>query len=364
MLTTWHLLLGFTVPVLGHYVSITCPPGKVCQRALLSGSTILLHCNISGAQWYHFMQRDQWSSNISVIPNVNVMPGGSMVITKPLPSQTGIYYCRDKSNRQVTQYEIDFQDVSKLHLTHRGLGQKPLQNETLILGHKERVFTRWEPWQDCNRCKEPGERKRVGYCYIEVPLEEPVPCWLYLGAVKILSNRMRPELQVEDCQVQCVPKLSSNMNFVIFDNYRLNEGSGSTWLTCPLASIYRPVVWELDDSPLTWKGQLSGQDISTFLDPSTGGQQLQIFKSATYKCFVHQEFIARFNAQGNQDALGALRDRIKAEEALQGQPGPTLRRLALTLLVGTVLAMAALLLLLRLLCASRGKRSRQTLLVK
>lgn len=127
----------------------------------------------------------------------------------------------------------------------------------------------------------------------------------------------------------------------------------------------RPVVWELDDRPLTWKGQLSGQDVSTFLDPSTGGQQLQIFKSAIYKCFVQQEFIARFNAQGNQDALGALQDKIKAEEALQGQPGPTLRRLALTLLVGTVLAAATLLLLLlRLLRASRGKRSRQTLLVK
>lgn len=238
MLTTLWLLLGFAVPVLGFYVSVRCPHGKRCQLALLSNNDIFLHCNSSGAQWYYFFLQDgtNWYSHSLRVSNIEIMPEGSILIKSPLPSQTGVYNCWDKNGIQVVQYEIDFQDVSTLHITHRGLGQKPLQNETLSLGGKEIIFTSWEPWQDCNRCGKPGEHKRLGYCYIQEPLEKPLPCWLYLGDTRLWSSRMRPEMQVEACNVQCK---ASDGTDVTFDNFELSEESESAWLTCPLGSIYR-----------------------------------------------------------------------------------------------------------------------------
>lgn len=67
----------------------------------------------------------------------------------------------------MVEYEIDFQDVTTLHITHKDLGQEPLQNETLRLGGSVLIFTHWEPWQDCNCCGEPAERKCLACCYIE-----------------------------------------------------------------------------------------------------------------------------------------------------------------------------------------------------
>lgn len=240
MLTTLWLLLSFAVPVLGFYVSISCSHGKLCQRALLSNNDVLLHCNSFGAQWHYFFLHDgtNWSNYPLSVSNLEIRPGGSILIKNPLPSQTGFYNCQDKNGTQVVQYEIDFQDVSILHITHRGLGQKPLQSESLSLGSKELIFTHWEPWQDCNRCGEPGERKRLGYCYIEEPLEKPMPCWLYLRVEKVQYSRMRPEMQVEACLVPCDHFKEINQPYFIFDIYQLGKLT-NIWLTCPLASIYR-----------------------------------------------------------------------------------------------------------------------------
>ncbi|ELK05767.1 protein FAM187B [Pteropus alecto] len=366
MLTTLWLLLSFAVPVLGFYVSINCSHGKLCQRALLSNNDILLHCNSSGAQWHYFFLHDEtnWSSHPLSVPNVEIRPGGSILIKNPLPSQTGFYNCQDKNGTQVVQYEIDFQDVSILHITHRGLGQKPLQSESLSLGSKELIFTHWDPWQDCNRCGEPGERKRLGYCYIQEPLEKPLPCWLYLGGARLWSSRMRPEMQVEACNVPCE---TSNGKDIIFDNFELSEESGSAWLTCPPGSIYRPTVWEANNTPLTWQGQLSGQDVSTILDPSNGGRRLQVFQPAIYKCFVHQELVARFNPMTKLDILESLRrdedgQQQEAGEAQKGKANSVLKGLKLMLLVGTILGLLGM--LLKLFRPSRSKRSNHVLLVK
>ncbi|XP_019566207.2 protein FAM187B [Rhinolophus sinicus] len=366
MLTTLWLLLSFAVPVLGLYVSVRCPHGKQCQRALLSNNDIFLHCNSSGAQWHYFFLQDEtnWYSHPPSVSNIEIMPEGSILIKSPLPSQTGIYNCRDKNGIQVVQYEIDFQDVSTLHITHRGLGQKPLQNETLSLGGKEIIFTYWEPWQDCNRCGKPGERKRLGYCYIQEPLEKPLPCWFYLGDARLWSSRMRPEMQVEACNVQCK---TSDGTDITFDNFELSEESGSAWLTCPLGSIYRPIVWEANNTPLTWQGQLSGQDVTTILDPSNGGRQLQVFQPAIYTCFVQQELIARFNPRPGLDVLEILQreetgQQPEAGQARQGKADTVFKGLKLILLVGTILGLLGV--LLELFRPSRSKRSHRTLLVK
>ncbi|KAK2500327.1 hypothetical protein MC885_020780 [Smutsia gigantea] len=131
MLVTLCLLLNFAVPVLGSYISISRPPGKQRQRALLSHNGVFLLCNSPEAQWYFLLQdRTSWSCNIPVLSNIEIMPGGGILIRSPLPSQTGFYYCWEKNDTLLVQYEIDFQDVSTLHITHKDLGQEPLQNET------------------------------------------------------------------------------------------------------------------------------------------------------------------------------------------------------------------------------------------
>ncbi|XP_003796166.1 protein FAM187B [Otolemur garnettii] len=366
MLTTLRLLLSFAVPVLGVYISVSCPRGKQCREALLSGNDILLHCNSSGAHWYYFiMHGSSPSLSITSVSNLEIKPEGSLLIKNPLPSQTGTYYCCDHNDIQVTQYEIDFQDVTMLYITHKGLGQQPLQNESLFPSGQERIFTRWEPWQDCNHCDQPGERKRVGYCYVEEPLEEPLPCWLYLRQVTLWSSRMRPELQVEACTVKCLSGKPLRTGYVIFDNFQLQE-SASAWLSCPLGSIYRPVIWEANNTPLTWEGQLSGRDVSTFLDPSSGGRQLQVYQPAIYKCFVDQEFMAQFNPSTNVDILEAQmeedEEQQKVVETLWGKSDSVLTGLKLVLLAATVLALAGL--MLRFCHPFQGKGSDQVLLVK
>ncbi|XP_069314364.1 protein FAM187B [Eulemur rufifrons] len=369
MLTSLGLLLSFALPALGLYVSISCPRGKQCQRALLSGNDILLHCNSSGAHWHYYLAhgRDQPPSSLTSVSNTEIMPEGSLLIREPLHSQTGVYRCLNTNGTQVAQYEIDFQDVTRLHITHKDLGQQPLQNETLFLGGKELIFTRWEPWQNCNRCEEPGERKRLGYCYIQEPLEEPTPCWLYLGEVKLWSSRLRPEMQVEACTAQCFDHEPLGVDYVTFDNFQLNPESESVWLSCPLGSIYRPVIWEADETPLTWQRQLSGKAIGTLLDLSTGGRQLQIFQPAIYRCFVQGELMAQFNPRPSPEALQAQKEE---DEAWLQEAGGTSRRkagsvltgLKLVLLAGTVLALAGL--LLRFCRPSRGRRRDWAVLVK
>ncbi|XP_065777183.1 protein FAM187B [Muntiacus reevesi] len=237
MLTTLWLLLCFALPVQESSFSISCPNRKHCQLALLSNNDIILQCNAPGAQWQFFLPlKTTWVSNSTTNINMEIMPNGSLFITNPLPYHTGFYHCNDKDGKKVVQYEIDFQDVVSLHITHKDLNQKPLQNESLSLGSKELIFTHWEPWQDCNRCGVPGERKRLGYCYIQESPENPMPCWLYLGDVKLWSSRLRPEMQVETCHIPCT---LIDMKYIIFDNFQLRNKMGSAWLTCPLGSIYR-----------------------------------------------------------------------------------------------------------------------------
>ncbi|KAM6223700.1 protein FAM187B-like [Rhynchocyon petersi] len=348
MLTTLGLLLSFALPTLGFHFSISCPTHQRCQRALLSGNDVLLRCNSSGAQWHLLLQEESsWSTNIATISNIHMMPEGDILIRSPLPQQTGLYRCLDKNGSQLVQYEIDFQDATTLHVTHKDLGQEPLQNETLNLGGLVLVFTHWEPWQDCNRCGGPGERRRLGYCYIKEPLEEPTPCWLYLQEMKIQVSRLKPELQIETCFQQCNSSKGVRVEYATFDSFTLDEESESVWLTCPLGSIYRPIMWEANNSPLTWQGQLSGQDYSTVLDPASGGGRLQIFQPAVYTCFVQQELIARFNPTSTPEVLEAhrgerMRPEHKAEEAWWGKADSVLKGLKLMLLVGTVLALMGL----------------------
>ncbi|XP_015975210.1 protein FAM187B-like [Rousettus aegyptiacus] len=232
------LLLSLSLPTLWTQILISCAYKSLCQQALLSGNDVVLQCDHPKALWYYSSILEEEPLLVSSMPNIKKLPGGSLQLTNPQPSQTGLYHCQDNDSALVVDYELDFQDVTTLHITHKDLGQKPLQNETLKLGTSVLIFTQWEPWQDCNHCGKPGERKRLGYCYIEEPPEKPMPCWLYLRVEKVQYSRMRPEMQVEACLVPCDHLKEINQPYFIFDIYQLGKLT-NIWLTCPLASIYR-----------------------------------------------------------------------------------------------------------------------------
>ncbi|XP_060041718.1 protein FAM187B isoform X1 [Erinaceus europaeus] len=360
----WLLSLG--LPTLWTQILIRCSYKSLCRRALLSDNDVVLQCEHPEALWYFSsIQEEEEPLLVSSLPNIRKLPGGSLQLTSPQPTQSGVYHCQDSAGALLVEYEIDFQDVGALHITHRGLGQVPLQNETAQLGGRVLVFTHWEPWQECNRCGEPGERKRLGYCYLEEePLEKPMPCGLYLRGIVAHNGRLRPELQVEACHVPCKHSKETSQPYFIFDIYQLGTLTRDTWLTCPLASIYRPIIWEADGVPLTWQGQLSGQDLSTMLDPSNGGRRLQVFQPAIYKCFVQQELVARFNPKADMEKLESPW-KVGARPRLQPHKGKAdlvLQGLKLMLLVG--LALGLLGGLFKFLCPARGKWGDQVLLVK
>nr|XP_055226930.1 protein FAM187B [Gorilla gorilla gorilla] len=128
-----------------------------------------------------------------------------------------------------------------------------------------------------------------------------------------------------------------------------------------------PVNWRANDTPLTWESQLSGQDFTTFLDPSTGGRQLQVFQPAVYKCFVQQELVAQFKPAASLETLEAQwRENDaqwrEARKALRGRADSVLKGLKLVLLVVTVLALLGA--LLKFIHPSPGRRSTQVLVVK
>ncbi|KAJ1072702.1 hypothetical protein K5549_011928 [Capra hircus] len=232
-------LLSLFLPASCAQLLVTCAYKGLCQQALLSGNDVVLQCDHLQAYWYFSSFQGEDLFLVSSLPNIKKLPGGSLQLNKPQPSQTGLYRCEDNNTALVVEYEIDFQDVTMLHITHKGLGQNPLQNQSLSLGREEMVFTHWEPWQDCNRCGVPGERKRLGYCYIQESLENPMPCWLYLGDEKVWSSRLRPEMQVEACLVPCNESEELIQPFFTSDISKLGQSTNNVQLTCPLASIYR-----------------------------------------------------------------------------------------------------------------------------
>ncbi|EHB14007.1 Protein FAM187B [Heterocephalus glaber] len=152
--TLWLISLSF--PTLWPQSSISCSHKSPCHGALLSGNEIVLKCDHPGALWYFSSILEEALFLINSMHNIKNLPGGSLQLINPQPSQSGLYSCQDNHNTLIVEYEIDFQDVTTLHITHKTLDQQPLQNETLMLGGKVLIFTQWEPWQDCNHCGVPG----------------------------------------------------------------------------------------------------------------------------------------------------------------------------------------------------------------
>ncbi|KAM5236189.1 protein FAM187B-like [Ctenodactylus gundi] len=235
--TLW--LINLSLPTPWAQPVISCSYKSLCQQALLSGNDIVLKCDHPRALWYFSSILGEDLFLFNSVHYAKNLPGGSLLLINPQPFQAGFYICKDNRNSLVVEYEIDFQDVTTLRVTHKGLGQEPLKNQTVRLGSDVRVFTHWEPWQECNRCRVLGERKRLGYCYVEEAQEKPTPCGLYLSEGTVAHSRLRPEMQVEACLVTCGHAKEISQPYFFFNISQLGKLTSNMWLKCPLASIYR-----------------------------------------------------------------------------------------------------------------------------
>uniref|UniRef100_A0A8C5KPK0 Uncharacterized protein n=1 Tax=Jaculus jaculus TaxID=51337 RepID=A0A8C5KPK0_JACJA len=352
----WMVNLSF--PTVWAQMLISSPYRNVCRHALLSDNDIVLEHSFHRAHWYF---SSSWNGDLFLLkstPNIKTLPGGSLLLISlsPQPSQTGLYCCLDDNTARIAEDEIDFQYVTTLRITHKILGPKPLENETLSLSGKVHIFAQWEPWQDRNHCGKPGEHSRLGYCYMEMALERHMACWLYL------RNCLRPDLQVEAYLFPCDSAKETNQPYFVYDFHQLSQFTRDRWLTCSLASIYRPVHWEANNTVVTWQCQLSGRNFGTSLNPSTSGRLLRVFRTATYRGFMEQELLAQFNPRPNPEMLWTQNGKLGAQGQQPEKAGSVLKGLKLMLLMGTALALVGP--LLKVLHHAQGKKSNCLLLVR
>eukprot|EP00061_Rhincodon_typus_P004187 g21955.t1 len=283
-----------------------------------------------------------------------VLRGGVLLVGQARPGDSGLYVCKAGAST-LAQYRVDVQDAERLHVSHRGLGQAPLRNQSVRLheagGHRLRLYTRWGPWQECDRCGAPGERKRLGFCWASLQDEEEdreeeeevqeEPCGLMQLRLGQALPRRGPEIRYETCRRECGSsgheELAAQARELLGSSFFLQRGVGKglglgqasggdlrvppAWLQarsllletllldvheearlqCPGASVYMPVSWQRDSSPLTRLELLrSPCNGSHRLDQETGGGVYTIAgvrrsDQGVYRCWVRGRQAAAFH---------------------------------------------------------------------
>nr|XP_025039563.1 protein FAM187B [Pelodiscus sinensis] len=283
----------------GISLPVPCLLGRPCTLALISDNPVTLRCPGTPQQgpisWQYVdpSRRGERPATfirtghpLALIPTraklwrlrlKTRLLEGDLQIVDPGVEDSGIYTCR-QGDATLAYYEVDFQDAKRLHISHASLGEAALANTTVKLagGARGQLLPAWAPWQPCDRCGGPGERKRVGFCYawlVSRP-EGPLPCGL---AGRGLPQR-GPELRVESCEVPCDRAYVSGQDepsrppLLVITRYRALPRAGAR-LRCPMASIYSPVYWQEGPTALTWQ-DLRQRNRSISLDQVTGGGTL------------------------------------------------------------------------------------------
>ncbi|XP_029432072.1 protein FAM187B [Rhinatrema bivittatum] len=251
--------------------SITsCVIDKPCIAALASLSPITLKCRKfpkrAKVSWQYLDLSEPYAQPITFIREEGLIRGlkspkqfqlmlkstlvaGNLRIKNPTVDDTGVYTCK-AGEKTLAYYEIDFQDMGRVHISYADLGEKVQENVSVALGDQSRaqMFTLWSAWQPCDRCGRQGERKRVGFCYAEVIKGAQVvglllPCGLQRSKFKQIPLTHGPELRIETCQVNCseIESLKENTDEVplfVQDSY-LTYYHADAKLTCPRSSVYR-----------------------------------------------------------------------------------------------------------------------------
>lgn len=266
------LLLGLTLAVAEVFVydglslGSPCHQGQPCTLAFISDNPVNLPCpyaldHISVA--WHYLN-PTWDNKQPVIflrtgnPSRPLLTrvelqslqlksqlvDGNLYIPTPSVEDSGVYTCR-VGEATIAYYDVDFQDAESIHVSHADMGEATLGNSTVELGNGTwaKMFTAWNAWQPCNHCSNPGERKRVGFCYALVTrenqvVEPPQPCGMVRRKYPRLPLR-GPELRMETCQAPCDGSSQTKMvSLLVYTTYHPQLKSFA-YLRCPTSSIYR-----------------------------------------------------------------------------------------------------------------------------
>ncbi|XP_006037835.1 protein FAM187B [Alligator sinensis] len=290
--------------------ALLCPRGRPCTVPAISLNPVTLPC--PGGPGTVTWLRTSPLRLLRLSGGTCLLPGGALRLAAPWPRDSGVYTCR-RGDVTVAYYDLAVQDVEQLHVSHVGRGQVPL-------GPRGPLFTAWTPWQACDRCGVPGERKQVGFCYTTQPRGLPRPCGL-AGA----SHPPRgPELRVKGCWVPCKGRWGGGeprqAPQLLLTHYPLHP-AGETQLRCPAASIYSPVAWQAGTTALN---RLQAGAGAPRLDKASGGAVLVLPPGATpgtYHCYVGGRLAALFwlgPALAPTPARGAARAYGAIEAAVVG----------------------------------------------
>ncbi|XP_060678192.1 protein FAM187B-like [Hemiscyllium ocellatum] len=326
---------------------------------------------------------------LSELSSRAVLRAGALLVAQARPGDSGLYVCKAGATT-LAQYRVDVQDAERLHVSHRGLGQAPLRNQSIRLhqeaGHGHgaggchlRLYTRWGPWQECDRCGAPGERKRLGFCWASLQEDEDEedregeegraeeePCGLMQLRLGQVLPRRGPEIRYEICRRECgssgPEELAAQARELLGSGYFLQRDQGlglgqvgrgdlrvpPTWLQprsllletllldvheevrlqCPGASVYTPVSWQRDSALLTRLELLrSPCNRSHQLDRETGGgvytiAGVQRSDQGVYRCWVRGRRAAAFHLElpeppsSFHDGTGSRQHRLQSRRLL------------------------------------------------
>ncbi|XP_055510480.1 protein FAM187B-like [Leucoraja erinacea] len=260
---------------------------------------------------------------------------GSLIMDKAETSDTGLYLCKS-ANSTLAAYQVDVQDSSLLYVSHRELGESTMPNQSLTVNlgsshHMVKLYTRWGPWQDCDRCNIIGEQKVLGFCYarlsqdMDEDMDEDealevnsvtLPCGLMELHIGQSLPRRGAELQYQMCREPCAKEEIPVGLPEIDDWWSLGQETAFEWMeprekirqvvyhdifdnarmTCPGASVYTPVLWQRDSTFITRRGNI---DRRHWLDDAIGGGIYEITNvmpsdRGIYRCWVHGRRVASF----------------------------------------------------------------------
>ncbi|KAL8220144.1 UNVERIFIED_CONTAM: hypothetical protein K2H54_039514 [Gekko kuhli] len=352
------LTLAITKGILfeGHALGPRCVPSHVCTLAFISDNPVILRCphGLLGVfitwQYLDLAQTDErpitfLRSGTKQRPAVSHaslqrlqlksrLLAGNLYIPSPGVGDSGLYTCRT-GDATLAYYQVDFQDADSIQVSHASLGETALGNTTADLGDgaRARLFTSWGPWQPCDRCGRPGERKRVGFCYAQVItgkeqyMGRPLPCGMVRWKHPTLPKR-GPELRVEACQVPCDESYLLAMEdpnavpLLVYTTYHPSF-QDTAYLRCPTSSIYSPVYWQEGSTALTRLQLLQQNSSSRSLDEATGGGILRLSfqnrsQSTFYQCYVNGHLMGKFliTAPSTYPLTGGLASTYSIVEAL------------------------------------------------
>ncbi|XP_032898049.1 protein FAM187B-like [Amblyraja radiata] len=265
---------------------------------------------------------------------------GSLIMNKAETSDTGLYLCRS-ANSTLAAYQVDVQDSSLLYVSHQGLGESTMSNQSLRVNlgssqHMVKLYTRWGPWQDCDRCNVIGEQKVMGFCYAKLSqdIDEDkdedegealevngvtLPCGLMELHIGQSLPRRGAELHYQWCREPCEKEEIPVGLPEIGDWWWLGQEPAIDWveprkiiqqlmyhdildnarMTCPGASVYTPVLWQRDSTFITRNGNSDGRH--RLVDAMGGGiyeiQNVMPSDRGIYRCWVHGRRVASFHLE-------------------------------------------------------------------